>query len=77
MAPGEYEFGTTEHERVRVTSGVLKVKLPGEDDLQTVWSRQRIPGRRQPKVPADRRTGVGIPVFLYLVKWVSNNLISR
>ena len=34
MAPGEYEFGTTEHERVRVTSGVLNVKLPGEDAYQ-------------------------------------------
>lgn len=30
MAPGEYEFGTTEHELVRVVSGELKVKLPGE-----------------------------------------------
>ena len=31
MAPGEYEFGTTEHELVKVVSGVLKVKLPGEN----------------------------------------------
>ncbi len=31
MAPGEYEFGTTEHELVRVVSGELKVKLPGEE----------------------------------------------
>ena len=28
MAPGEYEFGTTEHERVRIISGEFKVKLP-------------------------------------------------
>lgn len=33
MAPGEYEFGTTEHERVKIVSGVLNVKLPGEESF--------------------------------------------
>lgn len=34
MAPGEYEFGTTEPERIRVVSGELSVKLPGEDQYR-------------------------------------------
>ncbi len=32
MAPGNYEFGTTEKETVTVVSGALTVKLPGSDD---------------------------------------------
>ncbi|UTW10497.1 pyrimidine/purine nucleoside phosphorylase [Marinobacterium rhizophilum] len=32
MAIGEYEFGTSEKERMVVTSGELIVKLPGSDD---------------------------------------------
>jgi len=35
MAPGEFEFGTTEHETVTVVSGALTVKLPGEADWET------------------------------------------
>ncbi len=31
MAAGEYEFGTSEKERMVVTSGELIVKLPGSD----------------------------------------------
>jgi uncharacterized protein YaiE (UPF0345 family) len=31
MAVGEYEFGTSEKERMVVTSGELLVKLPGSD----------------------------------------------
>ncbi len=31
MAIGEYEFGTSEPERVKVVSGELIVKLPGDD----------------------------------------------
>lgn len=30
MAPGEYEFGTSQKETMTVVSGVLDVKLPGE-----------------------------------------------
>jgi len=32
MAPGEYEFGTSQKETVTVVSGALTVKLPGSDD---------------------------------------------
>lgn len=31
MAIGEYEFGTNEHERMKVVSGELKVRLPGQE----------------------------------------------
>ncbi|PKM22012.1 MAG: hypothetical protein CVV10_06450 [Gammaproteobacteria bacterium HGW-Gammaproteobacteria-14] len=34
MAPGEYEFGTSERETMKVISGALTVKLPGRDDWQ-------------------------------------------
>lgn len=33
MAPGEYEFGTSEKETMTVISGELIVKLPGADDF--------------------------------------------
>lgn len=35
MAPGEYEFGTSQKEVMTVVSGALTVKLPGSDDWQT------------------------------------------
>ena len=35
MAAGEYEFGTSTHERMTVVSGGLTVQLPGQDD----WTR--------------------------------------
>jgi len=35
MAPGEYEFGTSQKETMTVVSGRLVVKLPGEADWQT------------------------------------------
>lgn len=35
MAPGEYEFGTSQKEVMTVVSGELVVKLPGADDWQT------------------------------------------
>jgi hypothetical protein len=31
MAPGEYEFGTSQKETITVVSGALTVKLPGSD----------------------------------------------
>lgn len=31
MAPGEYEFGTSENELMKVVSGELIVKLPGSE----------------------------------------------
>ncbi len=36
MAPGDYEFGTSEHETMTVVSGALTVKLPGAADWQTL-----------------------------------------
>ena len=38
MAPGEYEFSTSQHETMTVVSGALTVKLPGADDWQTFAS---------------------------------------
>ena len=35
MAPGEYEFGTSQREVMTVISGALTVKLPGASDWQT------------------------------------------
>ena len=34
MAPGEYEFGTEQPEKITVVSGCLTVKLPGSDQWQ-------------------------------------------
>jgi len=38
MAPGEYEFGTSEDERMVVVSGELIVKLPGSDEFTSYKS---------------------------------------
>ena len=35
MAIGEYEFGTSEPERMKVVSGELIVKLPGETEFSS------------------------------------------
>ncbi|WP_145170476.1 pyrimidine/purine nucleoside phosphorylase [Rubripirellula lacrimiformis] len=35
MAVGEYEFGTSEKELMKVTSGELLIKLPGESEFQS------------------------------------------
>ncbi|KXJ53110.1 MAG: hypothetical protein ACJAZ4_000854 [Neptuniibacter pectenicola] len=35
MAPGEYEFGTSEDELMKVVSGELIVKLPDSDAFQS------------------------------------------
>ncbi len=34
MAPGEYEFGTSKQEHMKIISGSMKVKLPGEDTFK-------------------------------------------
>jgi purine/pyrimidine-nucleoside phosphorylase len=34
MAPGEYEFGTSKQETMKVVSGKMQVKLPGESDFK-------------------------------------------
>ena len=35
MAPGEYQFGTSQKETMSVVSGALTVKLPGSDEWTT------------------------------------------
>lgn len=38
MAPGEYEFGTSQLEVMHVVAGSLDVKLPGTETFQTYAS---------------------------------------
>jgi len=40
MAPGEYEFGTSQHETMTVVSGALVVLLPGATEWQTFEAGQ-------------------------------------
>mgnify|MGYP000022794241 FL=1 len=35
MAPGEYEFGTSQKEVMTVVAGALIIKLPGSDEWNT------------------------------------------
>lgn len=35
MNPGEYEFGTSQHETMRVIEGEMTVKLPGNSEWVT------------------------------------------
>lgn len=35
MAPGAYEFGTSQKETMTVVSGALRVRLPGEEAFRT------------------------------------------
>ncbi len=35
MAPGDYEFGTSQKETMTVVSGALTIKLPGSDEWNT------------------------------------------
>ena len=41
MAVGEYEFGTSEHEVMKVVSGAIIAKLPGEDSFATFATGQQ------------------------------------
>lgn len=49
MAPGEYEFGTSQKETMTVVSGALTVKLPDGGDWQTFEKGQSF------VVAADRK----------------------
>lgn len=40
MAPGDYEFGTSQKETMTVVSGALTVKLPEASDWQTFEAGQ-------------------------------------
>jgi purine/pyrimidine-nucleoside phosphorylase len=46
ITPGAYSFSTSTEERMQVTSGVLKVKLPGEE-----W--KNVEAGKEFKVPAN------------------------
>ncbi|MBA3981674.1 MAG: hypothetical protein C0462_13865 [Alcanivorax sp.] len=56
MAPGEYEFGTSQHETMQVVSGALTVKLPGSDTWQTFAAGDTF------EVPADSRFQLKVAV---------------
>ncbi len=49
MLPGDYEFGTSQAELMEITSGLLRVKLPGAD----AW--QEVRGGESFEVPANAR----------------------
>ncbi len=49
MLPGEYEFGTSQPEIMRVLSGSLEVKLPGQETWQVFGSGSQF------SVPGDSR----------------------
>ena len=49
MAPGEYEFGTTQLEIMHVISGELTVKLPGSEQWETFAAGSQF------SVPANNR----------------------
>jgi len=49
MAPGEYQFSTSQHETVTVISGLLTVQLPGESG----WRDYRAGDRFE--VPAGQK----------------------
>jgi hypothetical protein len=56
MAPGEYEFGTSQKETMTVVSGALTVKLPGGGDWQTFEKGQSF------VVAADRKFQLKVAV---------------
>lgn len=41
MEPGNYTFGTSQHETMTVVSGALTAKLPGSDEWVTYQSGER------------------------------------
>ncbi|WP_404306726.1 pyrimidine/purine nucleoside phosphorylase [Neorhodopirellula lusitana] len=41
MAVGDYEFGTSEHELMKVVSGAISAKLPGSDSFETFATGQQ------------------------------------
>jgi len=56
MAPGEYEFGTSQKETMTVVSGALTIKLPGSDDWVTFKQGEQF------KVEANVSFGVKVAV---------------
>ena len=54
MAPGDYEFGTSQKEYMSVISGALTVKLPGSDAWVTYSSGETF------EVEANQKFGVKV-----------------
>lgn len=56
MAPGDYEFGTSQHETMTVVSGALTVQLPDAEDWRTYAAGETF------EVEADQRFQVKVAV---------------
>ncbi|EMI58502.1 pyrimidine/purine nucleoside phosphorylase [Rhodopirellula sallentina] len=58
MQEGEYEFGTTEKELMKVVSGTMQVKLPGEGSFREVPAGQefRVDANEKFQVRVDEPT---------------------
>lgn len=56
MAAGDYEFGTSEAELMKVVSGEMAAKLPGADSFETFTTGQEF------NVPADVKFQVRVSV---------------
>jgi purine/pyrimidine-nucleoside phosphorylase len=56
MAPGEYEFGTSQYETMSVISGTLTVLLPGESQWRSYHAGQTF------EVAANVKFGVKVAV---------------
>ena len=58
MAVGEYEFGTSENELMKIVSGELHAKLPGSDHFETFRSGQefRVPANEKFQVKVNQET---------------------
>lgn len=58
MAAGEYEFGTSEDERMKVVSGAMHVKLPGSDSFANFAAGEEfnVPANAKFQVKVDEAT---------------------
>ncbi|BFM20368.1 pyrimidine/purine nucleoside phosphorylase [Gilvimarinus japonicus] len=54
MAPGDYEFGTSQKEYMSVISGALTVKLPGSDEWVTYSAGETF------EIEANQKFGVKV-----------------
>jgi uncharacterized protein YaiE (UPF0345 family) len=52
MAAGDYEFGTSTREIMRVVSGVMDIRLPGSDSWQTFHAGEQF------EIAAQQKFGV-------------------
>jgi len=56
MAPGQYEFGTSQKEVMTVISGALTIQFPGSDEWQTFAQGQQF------ELDANIKFGVKVEV---------------